>query len=48
LAAATRNTGRHEATLYQAIGIDPSMTFLNGSGRPMVILDDREPVVELL
>ncbi|MCS6849566.1 MAG: DUF1501 domain-containing protein [Gemmataceae bacterium] len=36
------------STLYQAIGIDPSMTFLNGSGRPMYILDDREPVVELL
>jgi Protein of unknown function (DUF1501) len=36
------------ATLYQAMGIDPSMTFLNGSGRPMYILDDRDPVVELL
>jgi hypothetical protein len=36
------------ATLYQAIGIDPSMTFPNGSGRPMYILDDRQPVTELL
>jgi hypothetical protein len=36
------------ATLYQAIGIDPSMTFNNGSGRPMYILDERRPVVELL
>jgi len=36
------------ATLYQAMGIDPSMTFTNGSGRPMYILDEREPVVELL
>ena len=36
------------STLYQAIGIDPSMTFPNGSGRPMYILDDREPVTELL
>jgi hypothetical protein len=36
------------ATLYQAIGIDPSMTFSNGSGRPMYILDDREPISELL
>jgi hypothetical protein len=36
------------ATLYQAIGIDPSMTFNNGSGRPMHILDERKPVVELL
>jgi uncharacterized protein (DUF1501 family) len=36
------------STLYRAIGIDPSMTFPNGSGRPMYILDDREPVKELL
>ena len=36
------------STMYRAIGIDPSHTFLNGSGRPMHILDDREPVTELL
>jgi hypothetical protein len=36
------------ATLYRAIGIDPAMTFPNGSGRPMYVLDDREPVSELL
>jgi hypothetical protein len=36
------------STLYRAIGIDPSQTFLNGSGRPMYILDDREPVKELI
>jgi hypothetical protein len=36
------------ATLYQAIGIDPALTFPNGSGRPMHILDERRPVVELL
>lgn len=36
------------STLYQAIGIDPSRTFTNGSGRPMHILDDREPVRELI
>ncbi len=36
------------STLYRAIGIDPSRTFINGSGRPMYILDDREPVSELL
>ncbi len=36
------------STLYRAMGIDPSMTFANGSGRPMYILDDREPVTELL
>jgi len=36
------------STIYRAIGIDPAMTFPNGSGRPMYILDDREPVTELL
>jgi hypothetical protein len=36
------------ATLYAAIGIDPALTFPNGNGRPMHILDDREPVKELL
>jgi uncharacterized protein (DUF1501 family) len=36
------------STIYKALGIDPSMTFPNGSGRPMYILDDREPVAELL
>jgi uncharacterized protein (DUF1501 family) len=36
------------STLYRAIGVDPSQTFLNGAGRPMYILDDREPVKELL
>jgi hypothetical protein len=36
------------STLYRAIGIDPAMTFPNGSGRPMYVLDDREPVTELL
>jgi hypothetical protein len=36
------------ATLYRAIGIDPSMTFPNNNGRPMYILDDREAITELL
>lgn len=36
------------STIYQALGIDPATTFPNGSGRPMAILDDREPVKELL
>jgi uncharacterized protein (DUF1501 family) len=36
------------ATAYRAMGIDPSRTFPNGAGRPMYILDDREPVRELL
>ena len=36
------------ATLYRAIGIDPGMTFNNGSGRPMYILDERDLVSELV
>jgi len=36
------------STLYRAMGIDPSMTFPNNTGRPMYVLDDREPVTELL
>jgi hypothetical protein len=36
------------ATLYQAMGIDPATTFPDGSGRPMHLLDQRDPVVELL
>ena len=39
---------RCSARSTSAIGIDPSQTFPNGSGRPMYILDDREPVSELL
>jgi hypothetical protein len=36
------------SAIYQALGIDPSMTFPSGSGRPMYILDDRDPVSELV
>ncbi len=36
------------STLYRAIGIDPSQTFPNGAGRPMYVLDDREPIRELV
>ena len=35
------------STIYRAIGIDPAMTFPNGTGRPMYILDDREPVTRI-
>lgn len=35
------------STIYQAMGIDPSQTFPNQSGRPMYILDDRQPLAEL-
>jgi hypothetical protein len=36
------------STVYHALGIDPGQTFPNGSGRPMYILEDRDPVVELI
>ena len=36
------------STVYHTLGIDPSQTFPNGGGRPMYILEDREPIAELL
>jgi hypothetical protein len=36
------------STLYTAMGIDPARTFPNGAGRPVYVLDDREPIRELL
>lgn len=36
------------ATMYRAIGIDPATTFLNGAGRPIHIVDDRQLVRELV
>jgi hypothetical protein len=36
------------STVYHALGIDPGQTFANGAGRPMYILDDRDPVTELV
>ncbi len=36
------------STFYRAMGIDPAMTFPNGSGRPVHLLDDRAPLTELL
>jgi hypothetical protein len=36
------------ATLYRALGIDPSTTLPDHSGRPMFLLDDCEPIRELL
>jgi hypothetical protein len=36
------------STVYQLMGIDPSLTFPSGTGRPMYILDDRDPIPELL
>jgi hypothetical protein len=42
------NASQVLSTVYRAIGIDPALTFPNGAGRPMYVLDDRQPVVELL
>jgi uncharacterized protein (DUF1501 family) len=36
------------ATLYPLLGIDPSITFTDFSGRPQYLLDDHEPVTGLL
>jgi uncharacterized protein (DUF1501 family) len=36
------------ATLYHVLGIDPDMTFPDYQGRPVPLLDDREPIRELL
>jgi hypothetical protein len=36
------------STIYRSMGIDPVMSFPNSTGRPVYLLDDREPVVELL
>jgi hypothetical protein len=36
------------STIYHALGIDPSLTFRDGTGRPRHILDDREPIAELM
>jgi Protein of unknown function (DUF1501) len=36
------------ATFYRAMGIDPAQTFIDNSGRPRHILDDRQTVTELL
>jgi hypothetical protein len=36
------------ATLYRHLGIDPAQTLPDASGRPLAILDDREPIHELI
>lgn len=36
------------ATLYHVLGIDPTMTFTNFSGRPMSLLDDPRPIEPLI
>jgi hypothetical protein len=36
------------ATLYHALEVDPAATIPNRDGRPMVLLDEREPIRELI
>jgi uncharacterized protein (DUF1501 family) len=36
------------STVYHALGIDPSQTLPNKTGRPVYLLDDREPVAPLM
>jgi hypothetical protein len=36
------------ATIYKVLGIDPSLQLIDPSGRPTSVLDDPEPIAELL
>ncbi|HEV3078567.1 MAG TPA: DUF1501 domain-containing protein [Gemmataceae bacterium] len=36
------------ATVYHVLGIDPATTFVDYNGRPQYLLEDREPVTQLL
>ena len=36
------------ATIYHVLGIDPKLQLLDPSGRPVNVLDDPEPIHELL
>jgi hypothetical protein len=36
------------ATIYHSLGIDPSVQFTSGTGRPIYLLDEREPIAELV
>jgi hypothetical protein len=42
------NTQNVFATLYNLLGIDPALKVPDFSGRPQYLLDDREPIEELL
>jgi hypothetical protein len=46
----TRPLGARDllATLYHVLGIDSTLHFMNGSGRPMPILADGRPITELV
>jgi uncharacterized protein (DUF1501 family) len=36
------------AMVYRHLGIDPAATFVDHTGRPRYILEEREPIAELL
>jgi hypothetical protein len=36
------------STLYHVLGIDPALTLRDHNGRPQYVLENREPLVELL
>jgi uncharacterized protein (DUF1501 family) len=36
------------ATIYHVLGIDPKLSLLDPSGRPVPVLDEPEPIEELL
>ena len=36
------------ATLYHVLGIDPATTLPDHNGRPIHLLDDRDPIKELV
>ena len=36
------------ATMYHVLGIDPATTFADHNGRPQYLLDNREPIAELI
>src|SRR5437868_15309327 len=36
------------ATIYQVLGVDPKLQLFDPSGRPVSVLDDPEPIHELL
>jgi hypothetical protein len=36
------------ATIYRTLGIDPATRLLDFRGRPQHLLDDREPIAELI
>jgi hypothetical protein len=36
------------ATVYHVLGIDPTVSFLDRTGRPVPVLDEGKPIAELL